>query len=40
MFWLPFGGGIVTALLISFYPITPGRHLQMVKDIAARRTPG
>jgi GPH family glycoside/pentoside/hexuronide:cation symporter len=40
MFWLPFGGGIVTALLISFYPITPERHLQMVKDIAARRTPG
>jgi GPH family glycoside/pentoside/hexuronide:cation symporter len=36
MFWFPFAGAIVTAMLIGFYPITPKRHLQMVEEIAAR----
>ncbi|HWV61061.1 MAG TPA: glycoside-pentoside-hexuronide (GPH):cation symporter [Sphingopyxis sp.] len=38
MFWIPFAGGILTALLIGFYPITPDRHRQMVSEIAARGT--
>lgn len=36
MFWFPFLGGLITAVLIAAYPITPERHRQMVSEIALR----
>jgi GPH family glycoside/pentoside/hexuronide:cation symporter len=38
MFWFPFLGGLITAVLIAAYPITPERHRQMVSEIALRGT--
>jgi GPH family glycoside/pentoside/hexuronide:cation symporter len=36
MFWIPLVGGLTSAVLIAFYPITRASHEKMVAEIAAR----
>lgn len=36
MFWIPLAGGLITATLIFFYPLSLKAHAQMVEEIAAR----
>ncbi len=36
MFWIPLAGGLASAGLIAFYPITRASHETMVAEIAAR----
>jgi GPH family glycoside/pentoside/hexuronide:cation symporter len=38
MFWIPLVGGLTSAILIAFYPITRASHEKMVAEIAARST--
>jgi GPH family glycoside/pentoside/hexuronide:cation symporter len=37
MFWLPLAGGLVSAGLITLYPITLESHASIVEEIAARK---
>ncbi len=38
MFWIPLAGGLITAVLIAFYPLSLKAHAKMVEEIAARNS--